>query len=296
MTGRRPSTRIGSLGAGRERARWMLVVTFAAGMAWVEAACVYYLRVMVDRVEPYQPDPLPIRGSLGEVELVREGATLLMLAMTGMLAGRTWRARLGYAAIAFGSWDILYYVFLRIISGWPASLIDWDILFLLPLPWWGPVLAPVCIASLMIVWGTLVTQWQDRIAATRFTRASWGVSCAGILLALGYSWPIRFVPCPEGSTRFVRCCRGPSTGPCSARRSCSWPRRWRTPAGDRCRAAGSSPEDRGEASALSPYRRWSWQKLRSQVTEARVAQASRIVISAMSSAPAGITPGTPRSR
>ena len=81
MTGRR-----------RERVRWMLVVAFAAGMAWVEAACVYYLRVMVDRVEPYQPDPLPIRGILGEVELVREGATLLMLAMTGMLAGRSWRA------------------------------------------------------------------------------------------------------------------------------------------------------------------------------------------------------------
>lgn len=107
-------------GPRRERERWMLVVTFAAAMAWVEAACVYYLRVMVDRVEPYQPDPLPIRGILGEVELVREGATLLMLAMTGMLAGRTWRARLGYAAIAFGSWDILYYVFLRIISGWPT--------------------------------------------------------------------------------------------------------------------------------------------------------------------------------
>jgi hypothetical protein len=173
MTGRR-----------RERARWMLVVTFAAGMAWVEAACVYYLRVLVDRVEPYQPDPLPIRGILGEVELVREGATLLMLAMTGMLAGRTWRARSGYAAIAFGCWDILYYVFLRTISGWPASLFDWDILFLLPLPWWGPVLAPVCIASLMIVWGTVVTQWQDRIPATWFMRASWAANWVGILLAL----------------------------------------------------------------------------------------------------------------
>ncbi|MEO8258388.1 MAG: hypothetical protein ABI868_13660 [Acidobacteriota bacterium] len=172
-------------GRDRDRVRWMLVVTFAAGMAWVEAACVYYLRVMVDRVEPYQPDPLPIRGILGDVELVREGATLLMLATTGMLAGRTWRARLGYAALAFGSWDVLYYVFLRIISGWPASLFDWDILFLLPLPWWGPVLAPVAIALLMIVWGTLVTQRHDRIPAARGTRASWGVSTAGILLALG---------------------------------------------------------------------------------------------------------------
>jgi len=163
----------------------MVVVTFAAGMAWVEASCVYYLRVMVDRLQPYQPDPLPLHGIIGEVELVREGATLLMLAMTGMLAGGRWRARVGYAAIAFGVWDILYYVFLRLISGWPASLFDWDILFLLPLPWWGPVLAPVCIASLMIVWGTLVTQWRDLIPATRFTRASWGVSWAGVLLALG---------------------------------------------------------------------------------------------------------------
>ena len=95
-------------GRHSERVRWVLVVAFSAGMAWVEAACVYYLRVMVDRVEPYQPDPLPIRGILGQVELVREGATLLMLATTGLLAGRTWRARLSYAGIAFGVWDILY--------------------------------------------------------------------------------------------------------------------------------------------------------------------------------------------
>jgi hypothetical protein len=171
-------------GRRRARARWIVVVLFAGGMAWVEAACVYYLRVMVDRVEPYQLDPLPIRGVLGEVELVREGATLLMLATVGMLAGRRRRARLGYAAIAFGAWDILYYVFLRLISGWPTSLFDWDILFLVPLPWWGPVLAPVAIACLMIVWGTVVTQTYVRSPASRFGRSVWGASWAGILLAL----------------------------------------------------------------------------------------------------------------
>lgn len=173
--------------SGRRRlsARWMYVVIFAAGMAWVEAACVYYLRVLVDRVQPYQPNPLPIHGVLGEVELVREGATLVMLGMIGLLAGRTWRGRLGYAAIAFGFWDILYYAFLRVMTGWPKSAFDWDILFLLPLPWWGPVIAPVSIALLMIVWGTLVTQWHERAPATRFARVTWGVSAAGILLALG---------------------------------------------------------------------------------------------------------------
>jgi len=163
----------------------MVVVAFAAGMAWVEAACVYYLRVMVDRVEPYQPDPLPISGILGQVELVREASTLLMLATTGLLAGRTWGARLSYAGIAFGVWDILYYVFLRVMCGWPSSLFDWDILFLLPLPWWGPVLAPVSIASLMIVWGTLVTQWGDRIPMTGLGWVSWAACWAGGLLALG---------------------------------------------------------------------------------------------------------------
>ena len=70
----------------RDRTRWFIVVGFAVGMAWVEAASVYYLRVMVDRIDPYQKNPLPIRGALGQVELVREAATLVMLVTLGMLA------------------------------------------------------------------------------------------------------------------------------------------------------------------------------------------------------------------
>src|SRR6202035_3179221 len=73
-------------GAGRlmkfsppARTRWWLVVVFAIGMAWVEAASVYYLRVMIDRLDPYQANPLPMRGVLEPVELVREAATLLMV-------------------------------------------------------------------------------------------------------------------------------------------------------------------------------------------------------------------------
>ena len=66
---------------------------------------------------------------------------MVMLLAVGILAGRNWRSRLGYSAIAFGVWDIFYYLFLKVMCGWPHSLLDWDILFLLPLPWWGPVLA-----------------------------------------------------------------------------------------------------------------------------------------------------------
>ena len=116
--------------------RWWFVILYAAAMAWVESAVVFYLRSMIDRLEPYQPDPFPVIGGFAPVELPREFATLVMLFAVGALAGRTWRSRLGYAAVAFGVWDIFYYVFLKIICGWPHSLLDWDVLFLLPLPWW----------------------------------------------------------------------------------------------------------------------------------------------------------------
>ena len=140
--------------------RWLAVFLYAAAMAWVEAAAVLYLRTLIDRVQPYQPNPLPVAGSMALIEVVREAATLLMLLTVGFLAGRAWRSRLGYAAIAFGVWDILYYVFLKTICGWPHSLLDWDILFLIPLPWWGPVLAPVLISLLLILWGTLASQFE----------------------------------------------------------------------------------------------------------------------------------------
>ena len=165
-----------------DRARWMIVIAFAIAMAWVESASVYYIRALVDRIEPYQINPLPLNDALGYVELWREAATLVMLATLGALAGRTWRHRIGYAALAFGAWDIFYYVFLRIMTGWPRTLLDWDILFLLPLPWWGPVLAPVSIAVLMMWWGTMATQ-SDADAKD----AGWAVALtgAGIALALG---------------------------------------------------------------------------------------------------------------
>ena len=164
------------------RARWGIVVAFAIAMAWVEAASVYYIRALVDRIEPYQPNPLPINDALGYVELWREAATLVMLATLGTLAGRTWRHRAGYAALAFGVWDVFYYVFLRIMTGWPRTLLDWDILFLLPLPWWGPVIAPVSIALLMILWGTLETQSDDPAPDPRW---AWAFASVGIALALG---------------------------------------------------------------------------------------------------------------
>lgn len=154
-------------------------------MAWVESAVVFYLRTLVDRLEPYQPNPLPIAGGIGSAELVREAATLVMLAAVGWLAGRTGRSRFGYFVAAFGIWDIFYYVFLIPMTGWPRSLLDWDILFLIPLPWWGPVLAPVMIAVLMIVGGVLLACNDARDGPPLWPQpwSRW-LSGVGVVLAL----------------------------------------------------------------------------------------------------------------
>jgi hypothetical protein len=166
------------------RSRWLTVVIFALAMAWVESAVVYYLRSMIHRIQPYQPNPLPVAGGFGFAEGVRELATMVMLLTVGILAGRTWKSRLGYSAIAFGVWDIFYYVFLKVMCGWPDTLLDWDVLFLLPLPWWGPVLAPVSIALLMILWGTVVSSWRIERARNGAEWKAWGLNFLGMLLAL----------------------------------------------------------------------------------------------------------------
>ncbi|MDB6020524.1 MAG: hypothetical protein JWQ04_381 [Pedosphaera sp.] len=167
----------------KERTRWLTVAAYAVAMAWLESSVVFYLRTLSDRIDPHQTEPLPQVAGLAGVELWREAATLFMLFAVGMLAGKNWRSRWGYAAIAFGVWDIFYYIFLKVIIRWPNSLTDWDLLFLLPLPWWGPVIAPVLIATLMILWGTLASQWEHQRRFRSEWRA-WGINFAGILLGL----------------------------------------------------------------------------------------------------------------
>jgi hypothetical protein len=166
------------------KSRLAYVAVFAVAMAWVEAAVVLYLRVLVNRLQPYQPDPLPHFGGLGQAELIREGATLLMLLAVGWLAGERVRTRLACSAFAFGVWDIFYYVFLIPLTGWPHSLLDWDILFLVPVPWWGPVIAPVSIAALLAAGGAAVALLDSEERAVRPGRAGAILGAAGTALVL----------------------------------------------------------------------------------------------------------------
>lgn len=169
----------------KERKRWVAVIAFAIAMAWLESSVVYYLRTLANRIDPFQTEPLPPVAGLAGVEVIREAATLVMLFILGLLAGKTWRSRWGYAAVAFGVWDIFYYVFLKVITGWPNHLNDWDVLFLLPLPWWGPVISPVLIALMMVIWGTLASQWEHHYDYPfRAEWKAWLLNFTGIAAAL----------------------------------------------------------------------------------------------------------------
>ncbi len=134
--------------------RWpaTVVITYAAAMAYLEAAVVVYLQTAlntkVGAVFPLQPADQT--GGLIAIEAGREAATMVMIAAVGMLVGRTGLERLAWSAVVFGVWDIGYYGWLYVFSGWPPSLGTPDILFLLPVPWVGPVWSPMVVSAALV--------------------------------------------------------------------------------------------------------------------------------------------------
>src|SRR5207302_8599244 len=127
----------------------------AAGMAEVGPAAVRLLLAMsggVARVGPRHAPFAPVPAFVW-IEVGREAATIVMLAAVGYLAASRLAGRGGAFAVVFGLWDIFYYVFLWVFAGWPASPFAPDVLFLLPLPWWGPVVSPILVAALIVLAG-----------------------------------------------------------------------------------------------------------------------------------------------
>ena len=128
------------------------VILFSAGFGFVESSVVVYLRAIY-YPEGFQFPLKPMSTQHFSVELLRETSTIVMLAAVAILSGSKNWERFAWFLIAFGVWDIFYYIWLKVLVDWPVTLLDWDILFLVPLPWIGPVIAPVAISMVMIVCG-----------------------------------------------------------------------------------------------------------------------------------------------
>lgn len=156
---------------------------FAIAMGFMETAVVVYLRQL------YYPEgfdfPLKIiPNNIAIIEFWREFATVIMLVGAGIMAGKDKFTRFAYFILAFAIWDLCYYLFLHILIQWPQSLFTWDILFLIPVPWVGPVLAPCIVSLQMVFFAWLVIRRYDRRGSARVSWPQWLLLISGVIVII----------------------------------------------------------------------------------------------------------------
>lgn len=171
------------------RATAVAVLAYAVAMAYVEAAVVVYLEraLGADVGDVFPIRPITEAGGLAAIETGREAATLVMIGAVGIIAGRSRLERLAWAAVVFGAWDIGYYAWLYVFSGWPPSPGTIDLLFLIPVPWAGPVWSPVAVSSLLVCVGLVAARTLRAGRVFVVCPRHWIAAVAGgILIALSY--------------------------------------------------------------------------------------------------------------
>jgi hypothetical protein len=163
----------------------LFVVLFGIAFGLVESAVVIYIR------ETYYPEgfafPLKaISRTTIYTELWREAATILMLVAIGYLAGKTRPQRFAYFLLSFAVWDIFYYIFLKLFVAWPESFFTWDILFLLPVVWIGPVLAPILLSLLMTSLAFLLLHQNQKLNMLELSLLIFGTLVSIISFVIDY--------------------------------------------------------------------------------------------------------------
>lgn len=159
------------------------ITAFAVAMAMLEAAVVVYLR------ELYYPGrelfPLvPIAPKLALTEAMREMATMVLLLAPAALVTRDRLQRFAWFCYGFAIWDLFYYIFLKLLLDWPSSLFTWDLLFLLPVPWVGPVLAPCIVSCGLIALAFVLLHLRARERTFRPSVAEWVLMLTGAVVVL----------------------------------------------------------------------------------------------------------------
>lgn len=171
----------------KKRFFWLTLWGLTFGM--LEAAVVIYLRRL------YYPDgyffpPLPFGDGLAGVEIIRELALLLMMWSLAELSYRSFAGKFATFMFLFGVWDIFYYIFLKLFLGWPESLNTWDILFLLPSVWVGPVWAPILVSVVLIFAGTIIIYLNEKELVLKPPKTFWlAQGFSGGLIILSFLIP-----------------------------------------------------------------------------------------------------------
>jgi len=170
----------------KNRLIWCAILAIA--FAYIESSVVVYLRTL------YYPEGFrfPVKDmslTLFLTEVGREAATIVVLLALSRLAVRGPKLRFFLFLYCFGVWDIFYYLWLKVLIDWPVTLLDWDILFLIPVPWVGPVLSPVLISLVFIAAAVVVNHRESQGRSVTFHRADWLLGLlAGLIIIGSYLW------------------------------------------------------------------------------------------------------------
>jgi hypothetical protein len=165
---------------------FLIVFVFGIAFGYIEAAVVVYLRQI------FYPDgftfPLTIFGidamsrRILLTEIGREAATIVLIFTGAWLSGHNRQQRVAYFLIIFAVWDIFYYVWLKVLLDWPASIMDWDILFLMPVTWASPVLYPVLISMTLILFAVVILYFCSCGRPVKATLLDWLAFSASVII------------------------------------------------------------------------------------------------------------------
>ena len=170
------------------RNKLIFLATFSVAMGFLEAMVVVYLRRL------YYPEgfsfPLKMMAVQAfSFEALREISTIIMLVSVGIVAGRNRFERVACVLYCFGIWDICYYVWLKALLNWPPSLFTWDILFLIPVVWAGPVLSPVICSFTMVTIALSVWMSQRKGQVVGLSSPEWVLlSLGAVIILLSFVW------------------------------------------------------------------------------------------------------------
>ncbi|MDO8998974.1 MAG: hypothetical protein Q7W45_04340 [Bacteroidota bacterium] len=164
------------------------VVLFSIAMGFMESAVVIYLREIYYKTGFNFPLK-QISPFIAKIEFFREIATIIMLVGCGIIAGKNKLQRFAYFVLGFAIWDIFYYIFLYVCLGWPQSLSTWDILFLIPVPWVGPVWAPCLLSLLMIIGSVFIIYQVDKKPNYKIDYRLWWLLISGAIICIvSFMW------------------------------------------------------------------------------------------------------------
>jgi hypothetical protein len=166
----------------------IFLAVFSIAMGFLESAVVVYLRDL------YYPEgfAFPLKAMLLDklsIEYLREIATLVMLIALSAVAGKNFPERAAFFLYSFGIWDIFYYVWLKALLDWPSSLLTWDILFLIPVIWVGPVLAPLFCSFTMILIAACLLYFQKKGHTVKIIFPEWLLFLLGaFMIFVSFIW------------------------------------------------------------------------------------------------------------